>query len=252
MVEERPQTRRVMRSHVKIKRSCYVVAVLALAGSVTTPNKSHCGTDGFRIHMSASYSSLTASPGFVVNKSFPPAVEFNSLITGIDQTIGLGGGVGWRFRFGLGVFCATGYSYGSATDVSIATNAIGQELGTFETEYRISTIPISVGADYHLERGHVATTFDGAFQVNYLEFTESISELPDIPESKSRLGKNTALGAGFGVALEWIPLPQLSAGARVGFITVESVRLWKYDVDLTGPSFTAYVEYRPCGGRELE
>lgn len=200
--------------------------------------------EGLRLEASGSYGELTADE----SKGLAELLDLGELIGSIDHAKGFEAGLGYTFGNRFGVIVRSGYLSGSA-ERRRTIFIVGTGAAEITEEWRISHIPLSIGADYRVAVGVIGAVVELATEVHFLDssFHTDVSA-PGRSGVDLTTDEESFMAGRGGFAIEWTPTTQFGAGVRTGYRVAEKAALSSFRLDLTGAYFGVYASFRPWAG----
>ena len=118
----------------------------------------------------------------------------------------------------FGVSVGVGYLFGGTNTQKITLRTVFDPQGyEVDHDYRLSTIPISIGPEIWYEIGRFIFRAGVSGVLHFIKFEERFGENQDAGYSGNTITwSSTSLGADIAASAEWNPVSKYFAGSRFG------------------------------------
>jgi hypothetical protein len=210
------------------------VAVLLVFGAAHQA-KADLFPESLRFEVGATYG--TVSPKDINNM----LDEINTIYPGstyekIENVRGVNFAVRQAVSSHFGVLVGVGYLFGGTNTQKITLRTVFDPQGyEVDHDYRLSTIPISIGPEIWYERGTFIFRVGVAAVFHFIKFEERFGENQEADYSGNTLSwSSTSLGADGALSAEWNPVSKYFVGGRFGYGITGNAEL-TYDDDRVAP-----------------
>ena len=228
------------------------VAVLVLFGAANQA-KADLFPESLRFEVGATYGKV--SPDEIdnmldkINAVFP-----ESPYDKIENIQGVNFSVHQAVSSNIGVLVGVGYLFGGTNTQKITLRTVFDPEGyEVDHDYRLSTIPISIGPEIWYESGQFLFRVGVAAVIHFIQFEERFGENQDAGYSGNTISwSGTSLGADIALSAEWNPVSKYFVGGRVGYgitgnseLTHDDEKLAPINADLSGYHVSIYMGFAP-------
>jgi len=153
----------------------------------------------------------------------------------------------------FGVLVGVGYLFGGTNTQKITLRTVFDPQGyEVDHDYRLSTIPISIGPEIWYESGKFIFRVGVAAVLHFIEFEERFGENQDAGYSGNTISwSGTSLGADIALSAEWNPVSKYFVGGKFGYGITGNSELTNDDqlppinADLSGYHVSIYMGFAP-------
>jgi hypothetical protein len=155
----------------------------------------------------------------------------------------------------FGVLVGVGYLFGRTNTQKFTLRTVFVPQGyEVDHDYRLSTIPISIGPEIWYESGKFIFRVGASAVLHYIKFEERFGENQDAGYSgDTKSWSSTSLGADIALSAEWNPMSKYFVGGRFGYGITGNSELTHDDqsapipinADLSGYHVSIYIGFAP-------
>jgi hypothetical protein len=227
------------------------VAVLVVQGTANQ-SKADLFPETLRFDIGATYGKV--SPKDINNM----LDEINTIYPGstyekIENIRGVNFTVRQAMSSNFGVLVGVGYLFGGTNTQKITLRTVFDPQGyEVDHDYRLSTIPISIGPEIWYESGKFIFRAGVAAVLHFIKFEERFGENQDAGYSGNTISwSSTSLGADIALSAEWNPVSKYFVGGRFGYGITGNSELTHDDqsvlrnADLSSHHITIYLGFAP-------
>jgi len=153
----------------------------------------------------------------------------------------------------FGVLVGVGYLYGGTNTQKIILRTVFDPQGyEVDHDYRLSTIPISIGPEIRHESGTFIFRVGVAAVLHFIKFEERFGENEEAGYSGNTISwSGKSLGTDIALSAEWNPVSKYFVGGRFGYGITGNSELTRDDqfapinADLSGYHVSIYIGFAP-------
>ena len=229
-----------------------IVAVVAVLGTANQ-SKADLFPETLRFDIGATYGKV--SPDEINNMLDDiNAILPESPYDRIENIRGVNFAVRQAVSSNIGVLVGVGYLFGGTNTQKITLRTVFDPQGyEVDHDYRLSTIPISIGPEIWYESGRFIFRAGVAGVLHFIQFEERFGENPEAGFSgHTKSWSGTSLGADIALSAEWNPVSKYFVGVRFGHgitgnseLTHDDDRVAPINADLSANHVSIYMGFAP-------